>query len=92
MLNGLASTPYDILSPDRLNGRILFLEDVGEKIYQVERMLTRLWLAGSLEAAAGLIFGQFTDYQPDANFCSMEAMITARMLQWGIKYSPTEPD
>ena len=85
VLNGLASTPYDILSPDRLNGRILFLEDVGEKIYQVERMLTRLWLAGSLEAAAGLIFGQFTDYQPDANFCSMEAMITARMLQWGIK-------
>ncbi|MDE6273082.1 MAG: LD-carboxypeptidase [Muribaculaceae bacterium] len=84
VLNGLAATPWDILSPEYLNGKILFLEDVGEKIYQVERMLKRLQLAGSLDAVNALIFGQFTDYRPDRNFESMENMISSRLKEWGI--------
>jgi muramoyltetrapeptide carboxypeptidase len=49
--------------PDRLDvrGRILFLEDVGEAAYRVDRMLTQLARAGALEGAAGLAFGRFTD-------------------------------
>ncbi len=84
VLNGLASTPWDILSADYLQGKILFLEDVGEKIYQVERMLKRLQLSGSLNAVKGLIFGQFTDYKPDRNFNSMEDMISSRLSEWNI--------
>lgn len=50
-------TPYEIDTA----GKILFLEDVGEKPYRIERMLTHLRMAGKLEALAGLVFGGFTD-------------------------------
>jgi len=49
-------TPYEIDTVDKL----LFLEDVGEKPYRVERMLTHLKMAGKLEKLAGLVFGDFT--------------------------------
>jgi muramoyltetrapeptide carboxypeptidase len=42
-------------------GKLLFLEDVGEKPYRVERMLTHLKMAGKLENLAGLVFGDFTE-------------------------------
>jgi len=50
-------TPYGI----ETSGRILFLEDVGEKPYRIERMLTHLHMAGKLTQLAGLVFGNFTD-------------------------------
>ena len=49
-------TPYEIDT----TGKLLFLEDVGEKPYRVERMLTHLKMAGKLERLAGLAFGDFT--------------------------------
>lgn len=88
VLNGLAGTPWDILTADYLSGKILFLEDVGEKIYQVERMLKRLHLCGALDAVEGLIFGDFTDYKPDRNFSDMTDMIRARLEEWEI-FCPT---
>jgi muramoyltetrapeptide carboxypeptidase len=48
--------------PD-LNGALLFLEDVGEDLYRVDRALSHLRLAGQLERLAGVIVGQFTDMQ-----------------------------
>jgi muramoyltetrapeptide carboxypeptidase len=53
---GLVGTAY---FPD-LSGRILFLEDVGEPPYRVDRMLRQLLLAGALDRLAGVILGQFT--------------------------------
>ncbi len=50
-------TPYEI----RTEGRILFLEDVNAKPYQVDRMLMHLKLAGKLKALRGIIFGEMTD-------------------------------
>lgn len=55
-------------------GKILFLEDVGEAVYALDRMLSQLRCAGVLEEAAGLVFGAFTkcrnsyreDYGPKA--------------------------
>ena len=41
-------------------GRILFLEDIGERPYRVERMLTHLKMAGKLDHLAGVVFGDFT--------------------------------
>ena len=48
-------TPYEIDT----RGRLLFLEDVGEKPYRVERMLTQLKMAGKLEDLAGVVCGDF---------------------------------
>jgi muramoyltetrapeptide carboxypeptidase len=42
-------------------GKILFLEDIGEYIYNVDRMLYQLKRAGKLDDLAGLIIGGFTD-------------------------------
>ena len=57
VLAALAGTPY---LPD-FDGAILFLEDVAEAEYRIDRMLTQLALAGILRRVAGVIFGQCTD-------------------------------
>jgi muramoyltetrapeptide carboxypeptidase len=44
-----------------LAGCILFIEDRGEALYRLDRMLTHLTLSGSLEGIKGLITGQFMD-------------------------------
>lgn len=43
-----------------LKGCILFLEDRGEKLYRIDRMLTQLALGGHLKGLAGLVAGDFT--------------------------------
>lgn len=53
-------TPYEIDT----RGRILFLEDVGEQPYEIDRMLTQLRLAGKLDAAAGVVWGECDDCGP----------------------------
>jgi muramoyltetrapeptide carboxypeptidase len=55
-LLSLLATPFE---PD-YTGRILFLEDVGEPLYRIDRMLTQLHLAGRLERTAGIILGDFS--------------------------------
>ena len=54
-------TPHEIDT----RGKLLFLEDVGEKPYRVERMLTHLKMAGKLDGPAGVLFGDFTDCDGD---------------------------
>ena len=72
VLQALINTPYDIFKENI----ILFIEDIGEPIYKVQRMLYQFKLSGVLQSLKGLIVGQFTNYQPDANFPDMESMIT----------------
>jgi muramoyltetrapeptide carboxypeptidase len=45
----------------KTKGRILFLEDVGEYLYNIDRMIVQLKRAGKLKNLAGLIIGGFTD-------------------------------
>jgi muramoyltetrapeptide carboxypeptidase len=61
MLVTTLGTPYEIDT----RGKLLFMEDVGEKPYRVERMLTHLKMAGKLDDVAGVLFGDFTDCESD---------------------------
>lgn len=56
----LLGTPY---LPD-FSGAILFLEDVGEEPYQIDRKLMQLRLAGVLNQVSGIVLGAFEDCQP----------------------------
>ena len=77
VLCGLLDTEFDLLS----RGDILFIEDVGEEVYKIERMLYNLRLTGVLPMIKGLIVGRFTDYRnPYGNGDSMEQM-AKRMVE-----------
>ena len=59
VLTSLLGTPYFPL----VKGGVLFLEDVGEHPYTVERMLTQLLNAGVLQQQKAIVLGQFTAYK-----------------------------
>jgi muramoyltetrapeptide carboxypeptidase len=62
VLHALMGTPYEI----QTDGKILFLEDVGEAPYRVDRMLNTLRLAGKFDRVAGVILGAFTAREEEA--------------------------
>lgn len=78
VLTGLVSTPFDILE----DGAILFVEDVSEPVYKIERMFYQLKLSGVLERISGLIVGNFTEYSPDVDGRSMEEMISEMVEEY----------
>jgi muramoyltetrapeptide carboxypeptidase len=59
LLQSLVGTPY---FPE-FDGAILFLEDVGEHLYRVDRMLAQFRLLGLLARLAGVIVGRFTQLE-----------------------------
>lgn len=61
VLMGLRGTPYDF----EPKGTVLFIEDIGEHPYHIERMLLNLKIGGVLQQLSGLIVGQFTNYEED---------------------------
>jgi muramoyltetrapeptide carboxypeptidase len=64
ILYSLRGTPYDNIP----KGAVLFIEDVGEKPYAIDRMMYNLKLGGILKNLSGLIIGQFSDYEEDPDF------------------------
>ncbi len=56
-LSHLLGTPF---FPD-LSGAIVFLEDIGEKPYRIDRMLTQLLYSGRLDRVAGICLGTFSN-------------------------------
>ena len=67
VLSALVGTPY---LPD-FAGTILFLEDVREQIYRIDRMLTQLALAGILRQVRGVVFGKCTRCDPGEGYGSL---------------------
>jgi len=60
LLSTSLGTPYEVQTA----GRIVFLEEVGEEPYKIDRLLTHLLAAGKLADAAGIVLGVFTDSAP----------------------------
>lgn len=67
VLTGMLGSPY---LPD-WDGAILFLEDVGEDLYRVDRMLTALKLAGVLPRLRGFVFGTCEECEPGEGYGSL---------------------
>jgi muramoyltetrapeptide carboxypeptidase len=60
MLVASLGTPFEI----QTEGTILFIEDVAEKPFRIDRMLMQLRLAGKLEQVRGFVFGEMLDCLP----------------------------
>ena len=73
MVASLLGTPY---LPD-LRGAILFVEEVGEPPYRIDRLFAQLKLAGVLDALGGLVLGAFTGAEPppDRPSLSLDAVL-----------------
>jgi muramoyltetrapeptide carboxypeptidase len=56
----LIGTPYDINS----DGKIIFLEEIGEEPYRIDRMLTQMIQAGKFNTAKGIALGVFRKCEP----------------------------
>lgn len=74
----LINTPYDIIQP----GTILFIEDLCEPIYKIERILYQIKMSGVLANLNGLIVGKFTEYKPDENYENMYDMIRDMVMPY----------
>lgn len=78
MLTHLVGTPYF----PQIDGGILFLEDVNEQPFRIERMLLQLQYAGILERQQAIVLGDFsnyrvTDYDNGYDFEAMLAYVRA---------------
>jgi muramoyltetrapeptide carboxypeptidase len=64
VLYGLRGTPFDL----DYEGKILFIEDLSERLYHIDRMIQNLRLGGVFEQISGLVVGQFTEIDEDNSF------------------------
>jgi len=65
-------TPYAFDPPTRC---VLFIEDVSERPYRIDRMLTQLRLSGVLDRAAGLVFGEMRSCdEPDGRVTARDVI------------------
>lgn len=71
-------TPFEIDT----NNKILFIEEVGEEPYSIDRMLTHMILSDKLQSCSGIILGQFTkcDLPHYERSLTLEQVIKDRIL------------
>jgi muramoyltetrapeptide carboxypeptidase len=82
LLQCLIGTPW----APQLDGAILFLEDVGEDLYRVDRMLAHLRAAGALAGLAGVMVGRFTELKRHTNDGAMglDEVLSSYLLPLGV--------
>lgn len=68
LISATIGTPYEIDT----RGKVLFLEDVGEEPYAIDRMLTHLALAGKFDDAVGIVLGTWEGCRSKARLDSFE--------------------
>jgi muramoyltetrapeptide carboxypeptidase len=62
VLAGMIGTPFDL----PYDGNILFIEEIAEKPYHIDRMMQNLRLSGALSKISGLVVGQFSYCDEDS--------------------------
>lgn len=77
MLVASLGTPYEI----QTDGTILFIEDIAEKPYRIDRMLMQLRLAGKLDSVRGFVFGEMLDCAPPAGESYTLPQVILRVLE-----------
>ena len=70
------STPYEI----RFKNNILLIEEVGEKPYAIDRMISKLIESNKLKELSGIILGDFTDCDGDENSFSVDDLIKEKLV------------
>ncbi|SCY79957.1 S66 peptidase family protein [Alkaliphilus peptidifermentans] len=70
LVTSTMGTPFEI----NTKGKLLFLEEIGEEPYRVDRMLTQLALAGKLDDAEGIILGDWNNCNPSKHNESLSLM------------------
>jgi muramoyltetrapeptide carboxypeptidase len=79
ILYSLRGTSYDHI-PEK---SILFIEDIGEQPYVIDRMMHNLKLGGVLQRLSGLIVGQFSDCEADPSFGqTIEEIIASAVAEY----------
>lgn len=73
VLSSLVGTPF--VPP--LEGCVLFMEDVGERPYRIDRMLTSLRQAGWFDKIVGLVLGTFTEGEPGPDGVSVDEVFAS---------------
>nr|WP_319399976.1 LD-carboxypeptidase [uncultured Carboxylicivirga sp.] len=69
LIQTMRATSYDI----EPHGKILFIEDVSEYLYSLDRMMQNLRLSGFLKQLSGLIVGQFTEMKDNDEKFGLDA-------------------
>jgi muramoyltetrapeptide carboxypeptidase len=82
LLAHLTGTDSDI----RTRGKILFIEDVGEYLYSIDRMMHQLKRSGKLSKLAGLVIGHFSDSKDTERPFGQSAFQIVRALVDEYKY------
>ncbi len=65
-------------------GKIIFIEDVGEPLYRIDRMLTQLALAGVFDGAAGIAFGKISEVTPPSDQSKVDDLLRGFVEPFGI--------
>jgi len=77
MLVSTLGTRYEVDT----TGAILFLEEISEEPYRIDRMLTQMWLAGKLQHCKGIAIGAFRDCETKGNGIPGPSMTLMQVLE-----------
>jgi muramoyltetrapeptide carboxypeptidase len=83
----LVGTPYAM----SCHGAIVFIEDIGERPYRVDRMLTQLRLAGAFDGVRGFVLGDFTDCEPAPDGRRVTEVLIDRLGDLGVPVYANAP-
>lgn len=78
ILTASLGTPF----APQTEGKLLFLEDVAAKPYQVDRMLRQMVLAGKFDGVTGFVFGEMLDCASPGTAPDLLEQVILRVLDW----------